>query len=145
MSLRLSHTNLKCKSWYIRATVSRVPYTKVLILLNRTVQLCTVRCVQYIFKFTSNRFGQLLISTLYLFMISWPGTLDPFYNICDTPSFFFLLHGGPEQIHFWKERLNKLFFPFDLSRNTRCCVFITKLKYFYKFITGFKIVNTSSC
>ena len=33
-----THTNLNCKTWYIRATVARVPYTKVLTLLNGTVQ-----------------------------------------------------------------------------------------------------------
>ena len=33
------HTNLNCKIWYIRATVARVPYTKVLTLLNGTVQI----------------------------------------------------------------------------------------------------------
>ena len=32
------HTNLNCKSWYIRATVARVPYRKVLTLLNGSVQ-----------------------------------------------------------------------------------------------------------
>ena len=32
------HTNLSSKSWYTRATVARVPYTKVLSLLNGTVQ-----------------------------------------------------------------------------------------------------------
>ena len=34
----ISHTNLNSKSWYIRATLARVPYTKVLALLNGTVQ-----------------------------------------------------------------------------------------------------------
>ena len=32
------HTNLNCKSWYIRVTLARVPYTKVLTILNGTVQ-----------------------------------------------------------------------------------------------------------
>ena len=34
----LRHTNLNCKSWYIRATAAQVQYTKVLTLLNVTVQ-----------------------------------------------------------------------------------------------------------
>ena len=46
------HTNLYRKSWYIRATVSRVPYMKVLTLLNGAVQpmhcyVCTVRFQMY--------------------------------------------------------------------------------------------------
>ena len=53
----ICHTNLNCKSWYIMATVARVPYTKVLTLLNGTVQtICTVKCVQYNSKSTSNRY-----------------------------------------------------------------------------------------
>ena len=36
------HTNLNCKRWYIRATVARAPYTKVLTILNGTEQNMTV-------------------------------------------------------------------------------------------------------
>ena len=36
------HSNLNCKSWYIRKIVARVLYTQVLTLLNRTVQ--TMHC-----------------------------------------------------------------------------------------------------
>ena len=47
-----SLTNLNCKSWYIRATVARVPYTNVLSLSSRTVQslhreVCTVQVQMY--------------------------------------------------------------------------------------------------
>ena len=40
---------VNCKSWNIRATVAQVPYTKVLTLLNRTLQtmLCEVCTVQF--------------------------------------------------------------------------------------------------
>ena len=59
-------SNLNCKSWYICATVARVPYTKVLTLLNRTVQTMH-RTVKFQMYFKSVWEGQMDHHLLFFF------------------------------------------------------------------------------
>ena len=72
--LKLCHTNLNCNcnSWYIRATVARVPFRSYLYWTGQ-YKICTDKCVQYNFKCTSIRCG-VITFTPYFIKIKASGT-----------------------------------------------------------------------
>ena len=87
---RSEHTNLNCKIWNIRATVARVPYTKVLTLLNGTVQtmrrfVCTVQFQMWVNYILHN-----IDSTLTRFVCVWSLLYCLF---CTKPSVHLKSHG----------------------------------------------------